>query len=350
MADPLLPPILANCRLRLKCGDGMSRRMAVFLDMAFCGAGLDRAAEIRGDARALEALAARPDSRTLLLWRGKVLVRGEGALALLPLDHPVLDGAPGRIFLGRAGGAGLWAADLAGWEPPDGLPGGLDGFADASEQRHPDLPSDHRFVELRAVMTGLSAPEAERAATAKAVLGWHRSHRFCAACGAESAPAMAGWQRDCPSCGTRHFPRTDPVVIMLITQGDDVLLGRSPFWPEGMFSLLAGFVEPGETPEAAVRREVLEETSVRVGPVDYLGSQPWPFPSSLMMGFRGLAESREIHLDPVELELALWVSRARLAAAFRGADPTIRPARPSPRHAAPRRRGAWPDARAAAHR
>ena len=306
----------------------MSRAMSVDLDMAFSGSGLDRAAELRGDAGALQALAGRPESRCLLLWRGKVLVAEGGDPGLLPLDHPVLEGASFRVFLGREGGGGLWAAELSGWTPDEGLPGSLDGFSDPSEQRHPDLPETHRFVELRGAMTGLTARGAELAATAKAILGWHRSHRFCAACGHESAPALAGWQRDCPACATKHFPRTDPVVIMLITLGDEVLLGRAPFWPEGMFSLLAGFVEPGETPESAVRREVLEETRVRVGPVDYLGSQPWPFPSSLMMGFRGLATSREITLDPAELEQALWVSRSRLAAAFRGADPVIRPARP----------------------
>jgi len=134
--------------------------------------------------------------------------------------------------------------------------------------------------------------------------------------------------RACPDCGARHFPRTDPVVIMLITHGNSVLLGRSPHWPEGMFSLLAGFVEPGETIEAAVRREVWEEAGVRVGAVDYLASQPWPFPASLMFGCRGAALSTEIVLDPVELEAAHWVSRERLMDVFAGRDEAITPARP----------------------
>ena len=138
---------------------------------------------------------------------------------------------------------------------------------------------------------------------------------------------MAGWQRDCPECGGHHFPRTDPVVIMLVTHGDDVLLGRSPGWPEGMFSLLAGFIEPGEPIEAAVRREVFEEAGVRVGAVTYLASQPWPFPASLMFGCRGEALGREITIDPAEIEQALWVSKARLAAIFEGKDPEIKPAR-----------------------
>ena len=105
----------------------------------------------------------------------------------------------------------------------------------------------------------------------------------------QSVVSNAGWQRDCPSCHAHHFPRTDPVVIMLITSGDSVLMGRSPGWPEGMYSLLAGFVEPGETLEAAVRREVFEESGVRVGEVSYLSSQPWPFPASLMFGCAGVA-------------------------------------------------------------
>ncbi|MEO0917723.1 MAG: NAD(+) diphosphatase, partial [Pseudomonadota bacterium] len=143
----------------------------------------------------------------------------------------------------------------------------------------------------------------------------------------ESMMAMAGWQRDCPACGHHHFPRTDPVVIMLITHGNAVLVGRSPGWPEGMYSLLAGFVEPGETVEAAVRREVFEEVGVRVGPVRYLASQPWPFPASLMLGCAGDALSTDLTLDPNEIEDALWVSREEMAKAFSGTHPTILPAR-----------------------
>jgi NAD+ diphosphatase len=135
---------------------------------------------------------------------------------------------------------------------------------------------------------------------------------------------MAGWQRDCPACGAHHFPRTDPVVIMLITHGNDVLLGRNAAWPAGMFSLLAGFIEPGETLEAAVRREVWEEAGVRVGRVGYLASQPWPFPASLMFGCRGEATTTAITVDPAELETALWVSRERLAGVLAGQDSVIR--------------------------
>jgi NAD+ diphosphatase len=138
---------------------------------------------------------------------------------------------------------------------------------------------------------------------------------------------MGGWQRNCPDCGRSHFPRTDPVVIMLITRDDSVLVGRSPGWPEGMYSLLAGFVEPGETMEAAVRREVFEEAGIKVGHVDYLASQPWPFPASLMFGCSGEALSSEITLDPAELEDAMWVTRADMEIVFAGNHPIMKPAR-----------------------
>lgn len=138
---------------------------------------------------------------------------------------------------------------------------------------------------------------------------------------------QAGWQRTCPSCHAHHFPRTDPVVIMLITRGDQVLMGRSPGWPRGMFSLLAGFVEPGETLEAAVRREVFEEAGVHVGAVSYLASQPWPFPASLMFGCHGEATSEQITIDPSEIEHAMWVSRDEMQDAFEGKHPVLLPAR-----------------------
>ncbi|EAR50535.1 hydrolase, NUDIX family protein [Oceanicola granulosus HTCC2516] len=296
--------------------------MRIAEQVTFGGSGLDRAAELRGDAA---TLAADPAARTVLLWRGKVLVTGEAELAVLRLplaEVPGVEGPP--VLLGREDGAPLFGSDISGWAP-DELP--EDGFLDPTEQRHPDLPEGSRFLELRAVMTGLSPRDAEVAATAKALFGWHASHGFCAVCGNASRMEMGGWQRVCPQCGGRHFPRTDPVVIMLITRGNSLLLGRSPHWPERMYSLLAGFVEPGETIEAAVRREVAEETGVRVGRVDYLASQPWPFPTSLMIGCRGVAETEALTLDPVEIEAAEWVSRERLLDVFAGRDESIQPAR-----------------------
>jgi NAD+ diphosphatase len=172
-------------------------------------------------------------------------------------------------------------------------------------------------------MAALTPRDAELAATARGVLQWHATHRHCARCGGASVPDQAGWQRRCETCGAGHFPRTDPVVIMLITDGDRVLVGRSPGWPERMYSLLAGFVEPGETVEDAVRREVLEESGIRVGPVRYLASQPWPFPASLMLGCHGVAETTEITVDPEELDDARWVGRSEMLEVFMGRHPAI---------------------------
>ncbi|WP_377508843.1 NAD(+) diphosphatase [Octadecabacter sp. R77987] len=296
--------------------------------VTFGGAALDRAGQVRGDIAALDRMRAHKSARAILMWRGKPLVHGNGALALVPMTHAAMaDAAADQVFLGRENGVAIFAADLSAWAPDDLDDSTLNQFLDPSEQRHPALPDDHRFAELRAVMTGLTPREAELAAMARAVFQWHLSHRFCACCGAASVMAMAGWQRDCPSCGAHHFPRTDPVVIMLITQGNSVLMGRSPGWPEGMYSLLAGFVEPGETIEAAVRREVFEESGVRVGPVSYLASQPWPFPASLMFGCHGEALSHDITVDPTEIEDALWVTREELLQVFAGRHPLINPAR-----------------------
>ncbi len=304
--------------------------MKIAETVTFGGSGLDRAAEIRGDAEALRAARASGDADIVVMWRGKPLLCGEGQnrLARLPADHPVLaDLTEAPLLLGRENGRLTFVDDLSAWEPEALDAAALNSFFDRSEQRHPLLPQDHAFVELRGCMTRLDARDAELAATARAILGWHRSHRFCAVCGQKSALSMAGWQRTCPSCGAHHFPRTDPVVIMLITHGNNVLMGRSPGWPEGMYSLLAGFVEPGETMEAAVRREVFEEAGITVGEVGYLASQPWAFPSSLMFGCAGTALDKEITIDPKEIEDARWFSREEMVEAFAGKHPLLKPAR-----------------------
>lgn len=291
--------------------------------VTFGGSGLDRAAGLRRDPKALAAALNR--GKILALWRGKPLVAGEALVWLQP-DHPALSGDLPRVFLGMAGEAPRFAVDLSDWEPdPDQAP--TTGFTDPTVQYHPAIGDGAGFFELRGVMAGLTAEEAELVASAKAVLHWHQSHGFCSACGKRSDMTQGGWQRSCLACGTQHFPRTDPVVIMLVTYGNSVLLGRSPAWPEGMFSLLAGFMEPGETIEAAVRREVLEETGVRCLGVEYLASQPWPFPASLMIGARTEAATREITLDPVELEAARWVTREELVTVIAGQHSKMRPFR-----------------------
>lgn len=294
-------------------------------ELAFAGSGLERAAHLRRDAGALVRLAAHPEARVLPFWRGRPAFAADGGLEWLAPGHPALSDAPGEmLFLGLDDGeAPRFAANLTLWAPDMDLPDAR-AFFDASEQYHPDMAEGTVFAELRGRMMALTPRAAELAAAARALFEWHRAHGFCARCGAASDWAEAGWMRRCPDCGTQHFPRTDPVAIMLVTRGDRVLLGRSPGWPEGMFSCLAGFMEPGETLEDAVRREVVEETGVQVGPVRYVGSQPWPFPASLMLGCVAEAVSDEIRLDPTEIEDALWVSRSRLADVFAGTDPMIR--------------------------
>ena len=298
--------------------------MQIAETVTFGGSGLDRRATLRRDAAGLaEALA---HGAVLPFWRGKPLMDGDHP-AWVPVGHPVLALAGPPVFLGIDDGVPRFAADVSAWAPEAGADAPEAGFFDATVQHHPALPGAQGFVELRGVMTILSPRAAELVATAKALLQWHRSHGFCAACGARSEITQGGWQRVCPACAAQHFPRTDPVVIMLVTHGNSVLLGRSPGWPEGMFSLLAGFVEPGETLEAAVRREVFEEAGVTCGAVSYLASQPWPFPASLMIGARSEATSHAITVDPDELEQALWVTREELVSAFAGRHPTIRPSR-----------------------
>lgn len=303
--------------------------------VTFGTSGLDRAAHIRSDAGKLAEAQRHPNATCIVLWRGKLLVKGDALdrLACVRMTHAMISNGPGGyveapVLLGLSDDhAPVFAVDISDWGADGQDLSTLGHFIDRSEQQHPDLPQGHVFVELRRIMTRLSLRDAELAATAKAVISWHQTHRFCAQCGAPSNIAQAGWQRKCPSCGAQHFPRTDPVVIMLVTHGDSVLMGRSPGWPDGMYSLLAGFVEPGETLEAAVRREVMEEAGVPVGAVSYLASQPWPFPASLMFGCAGEALSRDISIDPTEIEHAMWVSKTEMMQAFAGDHPVLLPAR-----------------------
>ena len=294
--------------------------------VTFGGSGLDRAAVLRNDPGAMAAHLAQ--GAVLPVWRGKPLFADAATLAWLPADHAVLAGAGSALFLGLDDGIARFAVDISGWIPA-AVPGDdlVGGFLDQSRQTHPALPETNSFQDLRGLMAQMTVRDAEMAATAKAMLQWHGTHGFCATCGAASHVSHAGWQRTCPACGAHHFPRTDPVVIMLVVRGNSLLLGRSAPWPAGMYSLLAGFVEPGETLEAAVRREVIEETNISVGAVRYLASQPWPFPASLMFGCIAEATSDTITIDPAELEDALWITREELVTVFAGQHPTIKPSR-----------------------
>jgi NAD+ diphosphatase len=204
-----------------------------------------------------------------------------------------------RVFLGRRDEAPLFAV-------------GIDQDHAEALKSHDDLlVADLRSIATQGLVSTTYLPPL---AQAKAVLGWHGRNRFCARCGAPTRPVEAGWRRDCPVCGAEHFPRTDPVVIMLVVDEERCLLGRQSRFPKGQWSCLAGFVEPGETLEEAVRRETHEETGIRCGHVAYFGSQPWPFPMSLMIGCHVQALSRDIVVDRGELEDAGWFERDEVAA------------------------------------
>lgn len=262
----------------------------------FAGAAFDRAAGLRRDAAWIADRLRDPGSRFAPVWQLKSLFRLDGGAPsvrwLSAAEAAPLLGAGSVVFLGMMDGAAHFAVEVAHEDP-----------ADAAA-----LPEGARFDELRRHGALLAPYEAGMMALARGMMHWHARHRFCGVCGEPTEPRDAGHVRACTSdaCGALHFPRTDPAVIVLVTRGGRCLLGRQPAWDAGVYATLAGFVEPGESLEDAVRREVLEETGVRLGAVRYHSSQPWPFPSSLMIGFHAEAETEEIRLDDEELEDARW--------------------------------------------
>ena len=277
---------------------------AAMLDpvIAFTGSPLDRAGPRRQDAPWLAARLADPASRFLLLNDGKALidVRAGPCLAWRGRDDVAGFLARGGtvILLGLADGNAHFAVETLGLADPKAAP-----YADWG-----------KFIDAARVAGDLKPGEAAIVAQARALVLWHARHRFCAVCGAPTEARHGGHLRQCtdPACATDHFPRTDPVVIMLVLNGDDCLLGRGPGWPDGNFSALAGFVEPGESIEEAVRREVAEEAGLTVGEVRYAASQPWPYPSSLMIGCVATATNRDIVLGDHELAAERWFSRAEI--------------------------------------
>jgi NAD+ diphosphatase len=274
---------------------------------------VDRGAYWREDAAQVARLHARDDARALLIARDMPVLRnGESGLdALSPMSEiAALGGAEVEALLGLAShGAPVFAALLRD-EAVEMRSDASDGFLDRRVLVVPGR-EDLKLVDLRSIAMGGLLPPDQTAflAAAKALMYWHARHRFCSNCGAPDGATMAGWRRDCPVCKATHFPRTDPVVIMLAVDGEACLLGRQPRFPKGMYSALAGFLEPGETIEAAVRREIHEEAGVTCRAVQYFASQPWPFPASLMIGCFAQAESRKFKVDRVELEDARWFSR-----------------------------------------
>ena len=279
---------------------------------------LDRASDRRENAAEIAALRARADARAILIARDMPVLfkRPAGLEPMLPLaEIAALGGARAEALLGLLpDGAPVFAALL----PDEAVveeSNASDGFLDRRVLIVPGR-DDLKLVDLRSIAAGglVPADQASMLASAKALMFWHARRRFCSNCGQPTDVSAAGWRRECKTCGMHHFPRTDPVVIMLAVDGENCLLGRQPRFPKGMYSALAGFVEPGETIEAAVRREILEEAGIACGAVRYFASQPWPFPSSLMIGCFASASSRALAVDRTELEDARWFSRAETLA------------------------------------
>lgn len=295
----------------------------------FAGGGLDRATHLRGDARWISDRLSDPASRVVPVWRERSLVaRAAGEVpvetdamayspVLLPPAAVASDLAPPEewIFLGLEGGAdggrAVFAADVPGEEEVSGEAG------DARQESPSDGPLDGagEFLDLRAVGAMLGQGDGALLAYARAIVTWSRRHRFCGTCGYPTRPEQGGHVRRCAdeTCGAEHFPRTDPAIIVLVTDGDRCLLGRKDIWPEGVYSTLAGFVEPGESLSEAVVREVREESGIEVGSVRYRSSQPWPFPASLMLGFRAERVGGELSVARQELADARWFDRADFA-------------------------------------
>ena len=247
----------------------------------FAGGILDHV-ETQRSAEELQAFVANPHARCICFHKGSPALRREGGLKRI---HPseligrnLID--PGPIFLGLEGDAPIFAASI---------------------QNPTDVTVEELFQDLRSATRMLSPQDMALAGRAKSLLDWHFNHRFCAKCGQVSQPQEGGLKRKCPSCETEHFPRVNPVVIMLILSDDKVLMGRGAGWPEGAMSALAGFISPGESMEEAVARETFEEVGIKIKNPRYIFSQPWPWPSQLMMGVICDAESEELTINKDEL-------------------------------------------------
>lgn len=267
--------------------------------LGYVGSPLDRASDKRGDAAFIDQAMRDSRARAVVVGGELIVLRELGADPLLTIADSMALGAVGDpVLLGITAGAAVVGVSV----PPE---------------RATELQAEGKLAvaDLRSLaMRGQVAPEyLQPIATAKALLTWHARHRFCANCGAPTHVTEAGWRRDCPACGAQHFPRTDPCVIMLAIDGERCLLGRSARFPPTMWSCLAGFVEPGESIEEAVRRETREEAGIEVGRIAYLGSQPWPFPMSLMIGCFAEATSTTLEIDKNEIEDARWVPREEAA-------------------------------------
>jgi len=270
----------------------------VFLN-TFAGNPLDRASDRRARPEWIAEQLASSESLGIALWNGRPFVEpdkdGGVQIAYLPakLVGELSGGAERLLFMGLWKETAVFAVDLD--DAADPAEGPLQGFG--------------KFEDLRAIALKLPATEAAILATAKQMFEWRRRHPHCAVCGQRSEAQDGGWKRRCPSCETEHFPRTDPVVIMLPYHGNRCMLGRQAQWPKGMYSALAGFLEPGESIEEACARELHEEAGLRTRKVRYHSTQPWPYPSSLMIGLHAEVEDDEGTPDQTELSEIRWFTR-----------------------------------------
>lgn len=272
--------------------------------LALAHGDLDRAADRRADPAYLPGLLADPATRVVAL-RGDRIAVAEAAegLVLVPRAPTPADADRLSVFLG------VLPAGLPGQPGERGEPGQT-AYLGVVEDDEPG----EGWANLRAAGLRLADRDAAIVTTLLALANWHRTHGHCPRCGAPTEPVAAGWVRRCPVDGTEHFPRTDPsIIVSVVDEAGRLLLGRGVQWPENQFSVLAGFVEPGESLETAVAREVLEESGVHVTHVRYLGSQPWPFPGSLMLGFTARAVTTQLRHDPEEMAEVRWVSRGEYA-------------------------------------
>jgi NAD+ diphosphatase len=268
----------------------------------FAGNPLDRASDRRSDAEWLAQILDQPAARALAMWNGSPLLKDD-ALAWLPGGlAKKLGGEEHLLFLGLDGEDAVFALDLEGTADPAAGP--LEGLGE--------------FGDLRAAAAHLPVADTGLLSTARSLFEWRRRHRFCSACGNPSRQVDGGWKRICPVCHGQHFPRVDPCVIMLPVIGDKCLVGRQAAWAEGRFSALAGFVEPGESIEEACAREVKEEAGLTVTGVQYHSSQPWPYPSNLMLGLIAEVSDEKAAPDMNELEAVRWLSRAEARAMVDG--------------------------------
>lgn len=290
----------------------------------FSETNFERSAKTRENSQELTRLLKHSKTKHILVWRGKILFD-------FSLDEPRIGqiahydnfwnsankvNIKNGTFIGFQDQSAIFYHNIPDWNNLETNELTVSSFSDETRNLHPSLSKDFAFCEIRSLMTVIEDADTRMLAAIKGLFEWNKVNSFCSNCGVKTLQVLSGWERICKSCNLKHFPRTDPVVIMMVYHKDKALLGRSYAWPKGMFSCLAGFMEPGESIEAAVARETFEETGVHVQNIKYITSQPWPFPASLMIGCIAEAKSDSIIIDQEELEDARWFTKTEIRKAL----------------------------------